>query len=250
MSLFDKMVAAEQKYKAQKQQEAAEATVLSQSSKAPAATGTAAAQVVAIEDGNGNDRGKATVAAAPAPAADDDKSSSFLSPLKPARPAEMRASTAKRPITFWDTQVPRSVKPKDLVFAPYYRMKDKLVPARLCTAAECASETYIPIQKEWGGAVPVEFICMEDRQDTRILLVVAKNVVPYWNFAKAAAKNGANGVAAPVPDGAEPATEWNKDQLDLMHQALHAKYSAKVADEAFSRTTQRANEFLRQVQRE
>ena len=149
------------------------------------------------------------------------------------------AAPGRKQITFWDTQAPRNVKLKDLVFAPYYRCRDKLMPARICQPSECATVKHISMPFP-ANEVPVEFICMEEFPDTRILLVSRCKVVPYWNSA-AALKRG----EVDYVDQGDPPMFWNPDQRDATHKALVDRYAVKIAQQAFDRVIARADEFLR-----
>jgi hypothetical protein len=76
---------------------------------------------------------------------------------------------------------PRAVSLENLVWAPYYRVQDKLFPARLCDNHEGVLENWIATWPLPEDEILVEVFCQEKLAKMSRLLVVKKNkILPYW----------------------------------------------------------------------
>jgi hypothetical protein len=120
----------------------------------------------------------------------------------------------KSSIKFWDTMVVK-VHPELLVWAPYYRIRDKLMPARVCSTAECSTVRHIKVPYD-PSTIPVEFICMEEIPESRILLVQEAKVVPYWSEPSSNSKSKSNFIDGDNCDK----LQWNEKRVDLMREVV------------------------------
>ena len=84
-------------------------------------------------------------------------------------------------ISLWNTRILKTVVPTRMVWAPYYRFRNKMFCARLCENDEIERDPYIKTPLSDGECV-VEFICAPktEKEDTKLLKVYKKDVIPFY----------------------------------------------------------------------
>jgi hypothetical protein len=89
-----------------------------------------------------------------------------------------------QPATVWDTRIV-PVPTSDLIWAPYYRIKGRLFPARLCKNEEALTESWLKVWPLPDDEVVVEILCQPKTSVTSRFLVVKSNqIVPFWAYNK------------------------------------------------------------------
>eukprot|EP01031_Cornospumella_fuschlensis_P028219 gene28219-34075_t len=137
-------------------------------------------------------------------------------------------------VDLYETKLCKKILPEELVWAPNYRYKDRLFPARLCANDEVKFESWVKTWPLPDDEAVVEIFRQEKTSTSRPLIIVKqKMLLPYW-------KRSGNDVRSNY----EGSLEWNETRLDNLHATLHEKHSKANAQYIFDAIKLKAQECL------
>ncbi|RYH28842.1 hypothetical protein EON65_10705 [archaeon] len=120
---------------------------------------------------------------------------------------DAKKTPSRMTVELYDTKVHNKILPENLIWAPHYRYKDRLFPARLCANNELQFESWVKTWPLPPDEAVVEIFCQEKSSASSPLIIVKqKKLLPFWK------RNSTD-----VKSNYEGTLEWNETRLGNLH---------------------------------